>query len=129
MFKAFNPATIAPPAGKYQHAVEVPAGARTLFLSGQIGVLKDGTLAKGIEGQADAVWANIKAILAEAGMGFEDLVKVSILLVDPADIGPSRIARDRALGSHRPPASTLAIIKALASPDWLIEIEAIAAKA
>ncbi|MBI3503676.1 MAG: RidA family protein [Proteobacteria bacterium] len=129
MLKAFNPATIAPPAGKYQHAVEVPAGARTLYLSGQVGLRPDGKLASGIDGQAEAVWANIKAILAEAGMDFGDLVKVSILLVSAADIGPSRAARDRALGSHRPPASTLSIISALASPDWLIEIEAIAAKA
>ncbi|CAN0305514.1 unnamed protein product [Phaeothamnion confervicola] len=129
MLKALNPATIAPPAGKYQLAVEVPAGARMLFISGQLGLKPDGTLAKGIEGQADAVWANIKAILAEAGMSFADLVKVNILLIDAGDILPSRAARDRALGSTRPPASTLAVIKALAAPEYLIEIEAIAAKA
>jgi enamine deaminase RidA (YjgF/YER057c/UK114 family) len=129
MLKALNPANIAPPAGKYQHAVEVPAAARTLFISGQIGLRPDGKLAHGIEAQADAVWANLKAILAEAGMTYADLVKVTIYLVDAADIVPSRAARDRALGPVRPPASTLAVIKALASPDYLIEIEAIAAKA
>lgn len=128
MLKILNPAAIAKPQGKYQHAIEVPAGARMLFVSGQLGLLPDGTLAKGIEAQADAVWANIKAILAEAGMGFADLVKVNILLVDPVHIVPSRGARDRALGDIRPPASTLAVIKALAAPEYLIEIEAIAAK-
>ena len=129
MFKAFNPATIAPPSGKYQHAVEVTAGARTLYLSGQIGVLPDGTVAKGIDAQADAVWANIKAILADAGMTYADLVKVTVLLVNTTDIAPARMARDRALGTSRPPASTLMVISALASPEFLIEIEAIAAKA
>jgi 2-iminobutanoate/2-iminopropanoate deaminase len=129
MFKAFNPATIAPPSGKYQHAIEVPANARLLYISGQIGVLPDGKVAKGIDAQADAVWANIKAILADAGMTYADLVKLHVLLVDAKDIGATRAARDRALGSTRPPASTLAVISALASPEFLIEIEAVAAKA
>lgn len=129
MFKALNPATIAPPSGKYQHAVEVPANARTLYISGQIGVLPDGKVANGIEAQADAVWANIKAILADGGMTYADLVKVTVLLVNAADIVPARQARDRALGSTRPPASTLMVISALAAPEFLIEIEAIAAKA
>lgn len=129
MLKAFNPKTIAPPQGKYQMAIEVPAAARTLHISGQVGVLPDGTLAKGFDAQADAVWANLKAVLAEAGMTFDDLVKVTIILVDKAHIGPSRDARERALGTHRRPASTLLVIPALASPDYLIEIEAVAAKA
>lgn len=129
MLKAFNPAKIAPPQGKYQHAIEVPAAARTLFISGQVGVLPDGTMAKGFDAQADAVWANLKAILAEAGMTFDDLVKVTLILVDKAHIAPSRDARERALGTARRPASTLLIIDALASPDYLIEIEAVAAKA
>ncbi len=128
MPKTYNPATIAKPTGRYQHAIEVKAGARTLYLSGQVGNLPDGTIPQTIEAQAAAVWANIGAILAEAGMGFADLIKITILLTDKAYILPSRAARDNALGDIRPPASTLMIVSALASPDFMIEIEAIAAR-
>ncbi len=128
MPKTYNPATIAKPTGRYQHAIEVKQGARTLYLSGQVGNLPDGSIPKTIEAQAAAVWANIGAILADAGMGFADLIKITILLTDKAYILPSRAARDKALGDIRPPASTLMIVSALASPDFMIEIEAIAAK-
>ncbi len=128
MPKTYNPATIAPPTGRYQHAIEVKQGARTLYLSGQVGNLPDGSIPKTIEAQAAAVWANIGAILADAGMGFGDLIKITILLTDKSYILPSRAARDKALGDIRPPASTLMIVSALASPDFMIEIEAIAAK-
>ncbi len=128
MPKTYNPATIAKPTGRYQHAIEVKQGARTLYLSGQVGNMPDGSVPKTIEAQAAAVWANIGAILADAGMGFADLIKITILLTDKAYILPSRAARDKALGDIRPPASTLMIVSALASPDFMIEIEAIAAK-
>ncbi|MCA0451905.1 MAG: RidA family protein [Proteobacteria bacterium] len=128
MPKTYNPATIAKPTGRYQHAIEVKQGARTLYLSGQVGNLPDGSVPKTIEAQAAAVWANIGAILADAGMGFADLIKITILLTDKSYILPSRTARDKALGDIRPPASTLMIVSALASPDFMIEIEAIAAK-
>jgi len=128
MPKTYNPATIAKPTGRYQHAIEVKAGARTLYLSGQVGNLPDGTIPQTIEAQAAAVWANLGAILADAGMGFADLIKITILLTDKSYILPSRAARDKALGDIRPPASTLMIVSALASPDFMIEIEAIAAK-
>jgi len=128
MPKIYNPATIAKPTGRYQHAIEVKQGARTLYLSGQVGNLPDGSIPKTIEAQAAAVWANIGAILADAGMGFADLIKITILLTDKSYILPSRAARDKALGDIRPPASTLMIVSALASPDFMIEIEAIAAK-
>jgi enamine deaminase RidA (YjgF/YER057c/UK114 family) len=61
-------------------------------------------------------------------MGFEDLVKINVLLTDARFVPASREARDRALGSAMPPTSTLSVVTALASPDFLIEIEAIAAK-
>lgn len=127
MNKVYNPTTIAAPVGAYSHAIEVPAGARTLFISGQVGVTPDGKLASSITGQAEAVWSNIVGILKAAGMDVQDLVKLTIYLVNPADIPASRAVRDRFIGGHKP-ASTLAVISRLASPEYLIEIEAIAAK-
>jgi enamine deaminase RidA (YjgF/YER057c/UK114 family) len=127
MNKIYNPADVPPPVGAYSHAIEVAAGVRTLHISGQVGVLADGKPAQGIEAQTEAVWNNIKGILKAAGMGVSDLVKVTTFLVNKADIQASRAVRLRHLGDHKP-ASTLLVIDALASPDYLIEIEAIAAK-
>ncbi len=50
------------------HAVEVPEGSRFLYISGEVGVLPNGTVSNGIEAQAEACWQNIIAILADAGM-------------------------------------------------------------
>ena len=63
-----TPASVAAPFGPYSHAVEVPEGSRLLYISGEVGVLPDGTLPETIEAQAEACWRNIIAILAEAGM-------------------------------------------------------------
>ena len=69
-------------------------------------------------------WRNLGLQLEAAGMTFDNLVKVTMYLPDPADIPASRPARVKALG-HRRPASTI-LIAGLADPAWKIEIEAIA---
>jgi 2-iminobutanoate/2-iminopropanoate deaminase len=127
MNKHLNPDNVAKPAGTYSHAVEIAPGARQLYISGQIGVLPDGSTAKGIDAQAEAVWSNIANILKAAGMAMTDLVKITILVVNAADIPAVRVVRDRHLAGHRP-ASTLMVVAGLASPAYLLEIEAIAAK-
>src|SRR5215470_16029951 len=126
MNKIHNPAEIAPPVGAYSHAIEVPAGARMLHISGQVGITPDGKVAAGIEAQTEAALRNILGILKAAGMGLEDVVKLTTFLVNANDIAKVRAARIRVLGSHRP-ASTLVIISRLAAPEYLIEIEATAA--
>ena len=128
MNKIHNPAGVAPPIGAYSHAIEVPAGARTLHISGQVGITPDGKLAPGVEGQAEAALENILGILASAGMGIADVVKMTTFLTDANDIAKVRAVRARILGNHRP-ASTLVVIARLAAPEYLIEIEATAAKA
>ena len=128
MNKIHNPAEIAPPIGAYSHGIEVPAGARTLHISGQVGITPEGKVAAGIEAQTEAALNNILGILKAAGMGVEDLVKMTTFLIDANDIAKVRTARMRVLGSHRP-ASTLLVISRLAAPEYLIEIEATAAKA
>lgn len=128
MNKIHNPAEIAPPIGAYSHGIEVPPGARTLHISGQVGIMPDGKLAPGIEGQTEAALNNILGILKAAGMGIEDVVKMSTFIIDANDIAKVRAVRMRILGNHRP-ASTLLVISRLAAPEYLIEIEATAAKA
>ena len=126
MLTLHNPKTDAPPFSRYSLAVEAPASARWLHISGQVGVKPDGTVVQGAEGQIEAAWVNVLAILEACGMTAEDLVKVTVFLTRAEDTPLYRQVRDRMLKTARP-ASTLLIVKGLASPDWLVEIEAIAA--
>jgi enamine deaminase RidA (YjgF/YER057c/UK114 family) len=97
-----TPNTVAKPFGPYSHAVEVPEGSRLLYISGEVGVLPDGAVPKGIEAQAEACWRNITAILADAGMGIGDLVKITTYLVRPGRRGPGRRSAGKAF-RRRPP--------------------------
>jgi 2-iminobutanoate/2-iminopropanoate deaminase len=128
MNRIYNPSTVAPPAGRYSLAIEVPPNAKWLYISGQVGTAVDGSVPPDIHAQAANCWRNIVAILTEAGMTIGDLVKVSVFLTREQDIPAYREARDRTIGEARP-ASTLLVISKLASPAFLVEVEAIAAKA
>lgn len=123
-----NPSGVAAPLGAYSHGIEVPPNARWLYIAGQVGIAPDGKVGDTFARQAELVWQNILAILKSAGMGPEDLVKVNTYLTRPQDMAESRTARAKALGNARP-ASTLVVISALAAPEYLIEVEAHAAKA
>jgi enamine deaminase RidA (YjgF/YER057c/UK114 family) len=125
--KKHNPTTIAPPAGRYTTAIEVPPNARWLHISGLVGMEKDGSVPPGIEAQVENIWRNMKAVLADADMTLDDIVKVTIFLTKPENIGPYRDARDRWMGDARP-ASTLVVVSQLVRPEWLCEVEAVAAK-
>lgn len=122
--RAVNAADAPAPASPYSQAVEVSGATRLLFISGQVGVDADGSVPGGIAEQARLAWRNLAAQLAAAGMGFDNLVKVTIILPDAADIAASRAARAEALGDRRP-ASTL-IVGGLADPAWKIEVEGMA---
>jgi enamine deaminase RidA (YjgF/YER057c/UK114 family) len=128
MFKRLNPPTVVKPFSRYSQAVEAPANCRWLHISGQVGATPDGTILKGFEAQAKQCWVNIIAILTAAGMGVEDLVKVNIFVTSADHVAASRAIRDAALKGAEP-ASTFLVIAALAHPDLVVEIEAVAAKA
>ena len=118
-------AKLAPqPASAYSQSVEVTGSVRILYISGQLGMDTDGTTPSTMAGQARLAWRNVAAQLSEAGMGFDNLVKVTMIIPDAAEIPASRPARAEALGDLRP-ASTL-IVAGLANPAWKVEIEAIA---
>ncbi|MBL8691220.1 MAG: RidA family protein [Rhodospirillaceae bacterium] len=127
MNRANNPSTVAPPIGAYSHSVEIPPGSRILYISGQVGIGPDGLLKEGVEAQTEQVCRNIVAILEANGMGLKDLVKVNSYIINPSDLAGFRAARTRVFGDAKP-ASTLAVIQALAGPQYLVEIEAIAAQ-
>jgi 2-iminobutanoate/2-iminopropanoate deaminase len=119
-----NAETAPLPAAAYSQAVEVTGGTRTLFISGQLGIEADGTTPTDMTEQARLAWRNLEAQLKAVGMGFDNLVKVTMIIPDPSDIPASRPARAEALGDRRS-ASTI-IVAGLTNPDWKIEIEAIA---
>ena len=127
MLQRLNPKSAPAPFSRYSQAVIAPEGYRWLHVSGQVGCDKAGKAAVGFEAQAELAWTNVVNIVTESGFAVEDIVKVTVLLTRQSDVVASRGARDRALGSVQT-ASTLMIVAGLASPDWLIEVEAIAAR-
>jgi 2-iminobutanoate/2-iminopropanoate deaminase len=128
MPKHLNPPTVVKPFSRYSQAVEAPANSRWLHISGQVGATPDGAILKGFEAQAKQCWVNIAAILTAAGMGVADLVKVNIFVTSAEYVAASRAIRDAALKGAEP-ASTFLVVAALAHPELVVEIEAVAAKA
>ena len=126
--KELNPATIAPPFARYAHGIEVPAGARLVATSGQLGLAPDGTVPEGSEAQADLCFANIDAILAEAGASRADVVRINAFVTDRSHMPGYMAARDRWLADQtRLPASTLVIVAGFTRPEFVGEIEVWAA--
>ena len=123
----WNPAGAPAPFSRYSLNVEIPAGARQLHISGQVGVAPDGALSARFEDQARQTLANVRALIRDAGMDWPDVVKLNAFLTRPQDVGAWRSVREAALGDAAP-ASTLLIVAGLAHPDWLIEVEAIAGR-
>lgn len=121
------PSSIAPTAANYAHAVLTESPQRLLHTSGVVPIAPDGSVPADLADQAAVVWANLLAILAEAGMGPTDVVSVTTYVVHGHDLAPVMAARDRALGGHRV-ASTLVTVPALARPEWKMEIALIAAQ-
>jgi 2-iminobutanoate/2-iminopropanoate deaminase len=121
-----KPRDIAQPFSRYAHGVLSEPGCRWLHVSGQVGVRPDGTMTTTPEAQLEQAFDNMFAVLREAGMDRDHLVKLTVLLTRKDDIGLYRTVRDRLL-EGREVASTLLVVAGLASPDFLVEIEAVAA--
>jgi len=121
-----NPADVFPPYECYAHAVDVPAGARTVYVSGLNGFEADGvTMPASFEEQARLVWRHLARILADAGMTLGDLVSLRFYLADPSyDTANVQILKEH-LGEHK--AARTVVCAKLLEPRWLIELEAVAA--
>jgi len=114
--------------GTYSDAVEIAPGKRVLYTSGTPGLnVETGQVPETFADQADLAWRNIKAILAEASMGVEDIVKLTQYLTRRDDLAAYRDIRSRHLGTCRP-ASMLTFVPELVWPNMLIELEVVAAK-
>jgi 2-iminobutanoate/2-iminopropanoate deaminase len=126
--RRLNPNTIHPPFANYAHGLEVPAGARIVFCSGQLGIARDGAIPEGVEDQARLCFRAIEAILAEAGMTLADVIRFNAYVSAAEHLGGYMRVRDEFV-STPPPASTLMIVQGFARPAFKVEIEAIAARA
>ena len=124
-----NPEGAPRPAGNYSQVVRVETGDTAfLYISGQIAVDAQGNMVgKGdVAAQAAQVFENLRAILAANGATFADVVKLNYYLLDIAHRPVIAEVRARYLAGGLP-ASTLVAVSQLAHPDWLIEVEAVAA--
>jgi reactive intermediate/imine deaminase len=123
-----NPPSL-PPTNGYTHVVEVPAGHRLVFLSGQIPLDSSGALRGGADfrSQAKQVFENLRAGLAAAGADFDDVVKLTFYILDVRKVPELREVRDQYVNTAAPPASTLVQVSRLPRDDVLLEVEAIAA--
>lgn len=111
-------------ASAYSQAVEVTGATRVLYVSGQLFTEPDGTAPPGVSEQAHLAWRNLAAQLAAARIGFDNFVKVTMIIPDAAEIPDNCGPRAEALGDRRL-ASTI-IVGGLVNPAWKIEIEGIA---
>ncbi len=126
MLKALTPSSIHPPFDRYTHGIEVEAGARLVFCSGQLGIAADAHVPEDVETQATLCFEAIVAILGEAGMGLANLVRINAFVVGREHLKGYMTVRDRFLGAT-PRASTLMIVSGFARPEFLVEVEAVAA--
>ncbi len=126
--KSLDPTSIAPPFGRYSHGISAPAGRRLIVTSGQLGMAADGSIPASVGDQAKICFANIEAILAEAGGSCADVIRLNAFVTDRAHFQAYMAARDEWLhGAQVLPASTLVIVTGFTRPEFLVEVEATAA--
>lgn len=129
--KLHNPPELHKPFG-YSHVAEVTRG-KLIYIAGQVAMDAAGNLVgkDDFGAQARQVFANLKSALASAGATFHDVIKLNCYCADPVDLANDlpafRQIRDSYVNTGAPPASTFVVVRRLVRPEWLIEVEAIAA--
>ncbi|HXG35731.1 MAG TPA: RidA family protein [Dehalococcoidia bacterium] len=119
-----NPPAVGQPTG-FSHAVR---SGNTIYIAGQVARNAQGqTVGPGdIRAQAEQVFANLKTVVEAAGGTLDDFVKITIFTTDIGYRPVIAEVRSRYFKADALPASTLVQIPALADPEFLLEIEAIA---
>ena len=117
------PAGVAPGRGYSQ---VVTGRGRLVVVSGQVAQNVNGELVGPGDpaAQARQVFENLGRCLAEAGAGFDDVVKLTLFVLDVGDLPAVREARDAVIDTARPPASSAVQVSALFAPGYLLEVEA-----
>ena len=123
-----NPQDVHEPIGSYSHQIEIRGNERMLVLSGQVGMLEDGTVPADPLAQIDIALENIFRNLRAANMDVKDIIKLTYYLVSEIDTAKRRELIASKLQGHKP-CSTLLYVAALASPIYKVEIDAWASRA
>ena len=126
MNRTYNPSTIAPP-GNFNHGIEVPAGSRYCYTAGQVGKNADGTVPADFTQQVENCYSAISEILAGSGMAFKDLVKVTVFVTKHEYVASGASSVSGCLGDIKP-GSTMLVVQSLSEPEYMVEIEGVAAK-
>jgi ribosomal-protein-alanine N-acetyltransferase len=127
MIERKNPSNLAPPVGRYHHLTVIPAGSDILAIAGQVGLDEKGQLPDTVEEQLANAFANITRILQSEGLDHRAVFKINMWLTQP-------VARERYVeiwrGFHGddPPASMFAYVSGMIRPEYLVEVEAWAAR-
>lgn len=107
------------------HYCHVTRAGNLVFVSGTVGIDRNGTIPPNVVDQFDIVLDNLRDCLTAAGAAVEHVAKVTVFLTNIADRALINPARQRYFGRHRP-ASTLVAVSALVLPQLLVELEATA---
>jgi enamine deaminase RidA (YjgF/YER057c/UK114 family) len=121
-----TPPDIRPPFGRYSYGVEIPPGWRILLCSGQLAISPEDEIPEGVEAQTELCFRNVEAVLKSAGMGLGDMVRINAYVTAREHMKGYMAARDRFTASP-PPASTLMIVTGFTRPEFLVEVEVLAA--
>ena len=123
---SLNPADIHPPFAPYSHGIVVPPGRKLVFCSGQLGIAADKAIPVDCRGQAEICFGNIAAILREAGLDLGHVIRINAFVTGREHLADYMAVR-YGLFTAPYPASTLMIVSGFARPEFVVEIEAIAA--
>ena len=123
-----NPPTVAKPFANYSHVVTAEGTQKLVFAAGQVAADVNGKVLPpdDFDAQAKMVMGNLTKALAAGGAKIADVTKITIFICNPHDVPKARgILQTYFAGAA--PASTLCVLRGLANPNFLLEIEAIAA--
>lgn len=123
-----QPDAVGQPLGPYSH---LSRAGDLMFVAGQVGLGADGELAGlDLDSQARQTFANIQAVLESQGAGLRDVLKFTTYLVGEEQIERFYAVRREIFPGLYPdgeyPPNTLLVVSRLVSPDFLVEIEAVA---
>src|SRR5688572_12792312 len=123
-----NPDGIHKPFANYSHTVTAEGTQKLVFCAGQVAADADGKVLPpdDFEAQTRMVMDNLTKALAAGGAKLSDVTKITIYICNPHDVPKARTILNSYFAGQ-PPASTLCILRGLANPNFLLEIEAIAA--
>ncbi len=125
--RALNPRSIRQPFARYSHGLLVEGATQLVFASGQLGVAPDDTVPDDVEAQCVLCFDNVKAILAETGMGFEHVARFSAFVTDRAYFPIYGRVRSRYVAGDAF-ASTLLVVSGFTRPEFKVELEVTAAR-